>query len=343
MKFINYPVALLLIAVVFLPSICFYPASASTTTTGTSAQDIPYFGVTFGGNTTAEAKVLIDKVKDYTNLFVIANWDVAMNESALTEICQYAYDANLYFMVYFSFVFFNGSQLNPNWLNLFKEAGVEPFHYAWLSSANDKWGDKFLGAYVLDEPGGKQIDVGNYNGFKTTFSGANQTTFVNASGYSDAATRFVRGLSRYYVQRLNNASYPNSIPNSTGRVIPVFTADNALYWFDYLAGYNAVFGELGWTNNEVQHIALCRGAADVQNKQWGAMIAWASNDPPYLATGDKMFQQLNLAYSAGAQYLIVFNYPQINPYGALEDQHFQALQKFWNQIHNSPRTTHKNW
>ena len=30
-----------------------------------------YVGVAFGGNTTEEAKVLIDKVKGYTNLFII--------------------------------------------------------------------------------------------------------------------------------------------------------------------------------------------------------------------------------------------------------------------------------
>ena len=31
----------------------------------------PYFGVSFNGNTTDEAKLLIDRIKDYTNLFVI--------------------------------------------------------------------------------------------------------------------------------------------------------------------------------------------------------------------------------------------------------------------------------
>ena len=106
---LTFPVVILLITLVVLPSVCFYPAKAST---GTSAQDIPFFGVTFGGNTTAEAKLLIDKVKGYTNLFVVDNWDVALNETTLTEICQYAYDANLYFMVYFSFVFFTTTQLN---------------------------------------------------------------------------------------------------------------------------------------------------------------------------------------------------------------------------------------
>jgi hypothetical protein len=336
MKFTwKFPIAIILISAVFLPTVFIFPANRST---GTAAQDIPYFGVTFGGNTTAEAKVLIDKVKGYTNLFVVDNWDIAMNETALTEICQYAYDANLFFMVYFSFIFSNVSSLNSNSLSLYKDAGIEPFHVPWLSSANDRWGDKFLGAYVLDEPGGKQIDFGHYSGFKTTYSGRNQTTFANVTSYSDAANRFVRGLKATTTQRLNNATARNSIPNATGRVIPVFTADNALYWFDYLAGYNAVFAELGWTNNEVQHIALCRGAANVQNKQWGAIICWASNNPPTMASGPQMLEDLNLAYSAGAQYLLVFNYPQLNPYGNLSDEHFKALQDFWNQMHHSPRS-----
>jgi len=332
----KFPVAILMLAVVVLPNFYFFPAKGST---GTSAQEVPYFGVTFGGNTTSEAKTLIDKVKGYTNLFVIDNWDVAMNETILTEICQYAYDANLYFIVYFSFIFSNASQLSASSLDLYKDAGIEPFHVPWLSSANDKWGEKFLGAYVLDEPGGKQIDFGHYSGFATTYNGRNQTTFNNVANYSDAANRFVRGLKTVTTQRLNNATHRNSIPNATGRVIPVFTADNALYWFDYLAGYDAVFAELGWTNNEIQHIALCRGAANVQNKQWGAIICWASNDPPTMPTGSQMLEDLDLAYFAGAQYLLVFNYPQVNPYGALTDEHFQALETFWNQMHTSPRKT----
>ena len=107
-----------------------------------------------------------------------------------------------------------------------------------------------------------------------------------------------------------------SIPNSTGRIIPVFTADYALYWFDYLAGYDAVFVELGWNHNQTQHIALCRGAANVQEKDWGTIITWATNDPPYFASGTEMLQDMNTAYNYGAKYLMVFNYPQINPYGA---------------------------
>jgi hypothetical protein len=60
------------------------------------------------------------------------------------------------------------------------------------------------------------------------------------------------------MQRLTNSSAPGSIPNSTGSKMPVFIADYALYWFDYLAGHDAVFTELGWNHSKTQQIALCR-------------------------------------------------------------------------------------
>jgi hypothetical protein len=335
MKFtLKFPIALLLIAVVFLSSVCFYPANGSTGTS--SAQDEPFFGVTFGGNTTSEAKLLIDKVKGYTNLFVVDNWDIAMNETALNEICEYAVDAKLNIMVYFSFILYNYTIQVGNFYNstTWNDVGVSPFHMAWLNTARERWGNKFLGVYLYDEPGGKQIDKGYYFGNTTTRTGGNVKTFANVSDYSDAANRFVRSVLRSgSMQHLINSSIANSI-NSP---MPVFTSDNALYWFDYLAGYDAVFAELGWNHNQAQHVALCRGAANVQNKQWGAIITWAYNDPPYLASGTQMLEDLNMAYDSGAKYLIVFNYPQINPYGALTEEHFKTMETFWNQIHSSTR------
>ena len=70
---------------------------------------------------------------------------------------------------------------------------------------------------------------------------------------------------------------------------------------------------------------------------WGAIITWATNDPPYLANETQMLLELNTAYDAEAKYLIVFNYPQINPYGALTDEHFEAMKTFWDRMHTSPR------
>jgi hypothetical protein len=248
-------------------------------------------------------------------------------------------------MVYFSFIFSNVSSLNSNSLNLYKDAGIEPFHVPWLSSANDKWGDKFLGAYVLDEPGGKQIDFGHYSGFKTTYSGRNQTTFANVTSYSDAANRFVRGLKATTTQRLNNATVRNSIPNATGRVIPVFTADNALYWFDYLGGYNTLLAQFGWNESVTQQISLVRGAATLQNKDWGTIITWKYKQQPYLDTGEEIYNQMVTAYNAGAKYITVFDFPYNstgNPYGILTNDHFQALEKFWTQIvtKQTPNSVH---
>ena len=68
-----------------------------------------FFGVSYGSNTTSEAKLLIDKVKGYTNLFVINSWDITTNETALNEICEYAIGAKLNVIVYFDFVLYAGN------------------------------------------------------------------------------------------------------------------------------------------------------------------------------------------------------------------------------------------
>jgi hypothetical protein len=57
-----------------------------------------FFGVSFGQETVEEAKLLIDKVKDYTNLFWVGSWNITTNETALNEVCDYAADAGLNFL-----------------------------------------------------------------------------------------------------------------------------------------------------------------------------------------------------------------------------------------------------
>jgi hypothetical protein len=298
-----------------------------------------FFGVSFGGNTANEAKLLIDKVKGYTNFFLVNNWDISTNETALTEICEYAVNANMYVMVYFDFIYYNvtgniGSFYNATTWDVF---GIIPWHIAWLNNAREKWGDKFLGVYLYDEPGGNQIDRGYWGGNNVTRSGRPISTFANVSDYSDAANRFVTSISRSRsMQLLTNTSLPDAINSK----MPLFTSDYALYWFDYLAGYDTVFVELGWNNSRTQQIALCRGAANMQEKQWGAMITWTYSDPPYLASGSEVLQDMFTAYRAGAKYVIVFDYPkypETNPYGILTEEHFTAMKEFWNYVHAYPR------
>jgi hypothetical protein len=84
------------------------------------------------------------------------------------------------------------------------------------------------------------------------------------------------------------------------------------------------------------NIALCRGAATAQNKDWGVMITWTYNGTPYIESGEELLNDLVLAYNVGAKYVVVFNYPKIGRYGILTEEHFDALKEFWSYIHSNP-------
>ncbi len=289
---------LLLIAVIIVAILAFIYAQSSSWEAGVEADEL-YFGVSFGGQTPQEAKILIDKVKNYTNFFIVGSYDLSTNETALNEVCDYAVQANLKFIVYFDFI----SRI------------AYPWHQTWLDNAKERWGDKFLGVYLRDEPGGNQID--------------GQDPVKNATDYSDAANRFV-----------NNITFSNSMLDAKNKSIVTFTSDYALYWWDYLAGYDTVFVELGWKLNSTQQIALCRGAANMQGKDWGAIIVWTYYDPPYLGSSQEVYDEMVLAYRAGAKYVVVFNhptYPEGNPYGILSEEHFEAMEQFWSYANANPR------
>lgn len=251
-----------------------------------------FFGVSFGGDTVSQAKNLIDKVKGYSNFFLVNNWDITSNETALTDIVQYAADANLSTMVFYDFI----------------HSGLQP----WLETAKDRWGNKFLGVYLYDEPGGKQLDTGQWRSGPTAAK-----LFENVSDHSDAATRFTTAIPSTDMQVVKNNN------------LPVFTSDYALYWFDYMAGYDAIFAHFGWNHSRAQHIALCRGAANVQDKDWGAIITWTYNNPPYIDSEAQILQDMITAYRAGARYVVVFDFPYDQPFGILEEEHFDAMENFW--------------
>ena len=125
--------------------------------------------------------------------------------------------------------------------------------------------------------------------------------------------------------------------------ITVFTSDYVLYWFDYLMGYDVIFAHAGWNHTLEQDIALVRGAANLQNKSWGTIITWKYNEPPYLDTPENVYEQMRTSYEAGANYVIIFNYPTYpegNQYGVMTDEHFEALESFWNDIVKNPEVIH---
>jgi hypothetical protein len=83
------------------------------------------------------------------------------------------------------------------------------------------------------------------------------------------------------------------------------------------------------------HIGLCRGAAKAYNKDWGAIITWEYTDGQYIESPEELYEDIVLAYKNGAKYVVVFNYPKIEPYGILTDDHFDALKEFWSYIHSN--------
>jgi hypothetical protein len=254
-----------------------------------------YFGVSFGSEHAEEAFPLIDKVRDYTNIFLINSWNVTTNETALNMVCDYASSSGLKFIIYFDFI----------------SRVVYPWHQQWLDTAKQRWGDNFVGVHLRDEPGGKQIE------------GLDMLT--NASSYEDAAAKYVNAIASY-----------NSTLDAKKRGIQLFTSDFLLYWWDYQAGYDTVFAELGWNMSTNRQIALCRGAATAQGKDWGTIITYTTDDPPYLAGADQIYRDMISSYRAGAKYVLVFNYPNYpenNPYGILSDAHFAAMQRFWQYTH----------
>jgi hypothetical protein len=295
--------ALVLVVVILAAAIpgSFYLLRQGQTEAASSAKC--YVGVAFCGNTSAEARLLIDRVKDYTNLLVVQSGPVSKNETATNEVCDYAVAAGLKIIVYFG-------DLNPRVLT-----NETSWRVDWVNTARQRYNGSLLGVYYYDEPGGIWLGT-DWSGNYSRFVPSNAT-------YDSIASRFIRGfqIDRGTILLKNNS-------------LPIFVSDYALYWFDYLSGYDTVLSQVGWNRSMPQDIAMVRGAATLQKKQWGVIIGWKYNSPPYYDTGDAIYQQMVDSYHAGAQYIVLFDYPQMegNPYGALKDEHFDALENFWNNV-----------
>ncbi len=294
-------------------------------------------GIAFCGNTTAEAKLLIDRTKDYTNLFILDSGGnpISHNRTQIEEICDYAVSQGLKIIIN------TGTIYIDSWF--WRSTSVADVTASW----QQRWGDKFLGIYYNDEPGGIQLD-GNwtdwFNKYNASLSDIDHPTAqlldvifkkmqaakINGTQPTDYNTEtelFVQGVIKEDpgLVLLKNTS------------VNIFTADYCLHWFDYLGGYDTMFAELGWNNSVAQQISLVKGAARLQNKTWGTIITWKYRQAPYLDSGDEIYNQMIMSYQAGAKYIILFNYPILNNYGVMKSEHFIAMKRFWNDI------THKSF
>jgi hypothetical protein len=190
----------------------------------------------------------------------------------------------------------------------------------WINYAKQRWNSRFLGLYTYDEPGGHQMDYDN------PF-----TVITEADNYSDAAGKYVENLSRI-------------LSEYKSQDLPLMTSDYALYEFDYKAGYDLVLAEFAWNHSRQLNIALCRGAATMHGRDWGVMITYTYDTPPYLASGPEIYEDMVTAYQNGAKYIVVFDYAKDHAtnstHGILQQGHLDALKQFWQYIKEHPRTNY---
>jgi hypothetical protein len=261
-------------------------------------QDLPdlFLGVDVAYENLAEIRKLIDEVSSYTNLFVIGCTGITYDYTKLNETCQYVYDKGLSFIIYCEI----------------------PPRIEWLTEAKERWKDRFLGLYVFDEVGGRQLDLREL-----------WVTVLKADNYTDAGSQFIDGIN----WSLNR--FKRNYTNST--TFPLFTSDYALYWFDYKAGYDVLLAQFGWNYSRQLNVALCRGAATVQNKDWGVMITWTYTAQPYIESGEELYEDLILAYENGAKYIVVFDSNKDYTSGILGEEHLEALKQFWQYAQDNPR------
>lgn len=307
--------------------------------TQASVSSIPYIGIAFAGNTTDQAIAQIDRAKNYTNLFILDTGrnPLSRNQTAVYEVADYAV---------------------ANELSIILNLGISDPHEndssTWFWTQNmanvkanftERWGEKFLGIYDNDEPGGIQLD-GDWKAWYAEYG-----EYLNQLNHSA-----MNSLYEIYQKML--AAHQGSPPQDYNLEaeffinevllkgdlglaalneadITTFTSDYGLYWFDYLGGYDVMFAELGWNASVAQQIGLVKGAARLMDKEWGAMITWKYMGHPFLDTPENIYNQMLAAYQAGAKYITIFDFSRAgnNTSYAMTDKYYAMMEIFWNDIH----------
>jgi hypothetical protein len=272
-----------------------------------------FVGVDIGFGGVEDATRIIDAVSGYVNLVVVGSLNVTADTDRLTTICNYLYKKGLYFIVYVGFG--HESNMPP-------EGPDRQF----FTMAQSRWAGHLLGAYLFDEPGGKQLDSPNM-------------LVTKADNFSDAAFSYVHHL-EYFIG--------NSTAYYSPANITLFTSDYALFWYDYLTGldasypgYDVVFCEFVENQSRQIPVGLCRGAAKTLKNDWGVIITYSEQKPPFIEGPQELYDDMVTAYENGARYILVFDSPGNNTpttqYGILTDDHLDSMEKFWKYVNSAPK------
>ncbi len=287
-------VLILLMATSLLPNVTSMPKVSAQT----QATPDAYIGVYGVYQEVDLYKQLVDRVSSYANLLIIGASAISRNATNLSNVCQYAYDRGMSFIIYTD---------DPRYPT-----------QQWVNASKSLYAGHLLGLYQLDEPGGHQLDQA-YKGF--------WLNVWSATDYQDAANSYVYNVSRWV-----------SVFDNRFEGLQIYASDYALYWYDYQAGFDTVFAEFGWNYSRQINVALCRGAATAQNKDWGVLIAWTYTQPPYIESGPELYNDMVYAYENGAKYVIVYDSNENWTQSILRDEHYSAMQQFWQYAQTHPRS-----
>jgi hypothetical protein len=339
---------------------------------GTNKPEV-YVGTTYSGDSVTEGKLLIDKVSHYTNLFVLQSSSLQRDFKSVNELGDYAISSGLYFLPYF------GAYIEPTfsaWLETAKQRWGDHFLGVYYG---DEPGGKMLDDYVQfqDATTGNTIMKTTYgdiviqmkngvvihyeingdiihlselvagnDGSSTLYSTFYPNGTITGQRSNESNFKTYQDLMSLKPLKNNDEVAQRFKSNIQEKLEPlknssteVFTSDYALFWWDYESGYDVLLAQIGWNLTLNQQIGLARGAANLQNKEWGIVLTWKYNQPPYLDSGANLLGQMRTAYESGAKYYVVYNYYENNgsSYGTLKEEHFQALEDFWNNIVKNPK------
>jgi hypothetical protein len=66
-------------------------------------------------------------------------------------------------------------------------------------------------------------------------------------------------------------------------------------------------------------------------------ITWKYDNPPYLEEGEKLYNDMITAHNAGANYVLLFNYPNVGACGVLTKDDLNALNSFKDYVSSNPQ------